>query len=109
MKIRTLILSLMTLGLVALGFAPFSPMAVTDVRAQSESETHVAVGTVKEADTAGKSVTISHGPVQSLDWPAMTMTFGVQDKSLLIKLAKGEKVEFEFVKQGGAYTIVNVQ
>lgn len=109
MNTRTLILSLATLGLVTLGLAPRGEIAVPVAQAQSESEIHVAIGTVTHTNTAGTTVTISHGPVQSLEWPAMTMAFGVKDKRLLEKLAQGKKVRFEFVQQGNAYIIVSVK
>ena len=109
MMFRILTASLMTLGLVTLGLAPRGEIAVAVAQAQSESEIHVAVGTVTHTDTAGTTVTISHGPVQSLEWPAMTMTFGVKDKRLLEKLVQGKKVRFEFVQQGIAYIILSVK
>lgn len=109
MNIRILILSLMIVGLVTLGLAPRGEIAVPVAQAQSDSEIHVAVGTVTQTDTAGKTVTISHGAVKSLEWPAMTMAFGVKDKRLLEKLAQGRKVRFEFVQQGNAYIIVSVK
>ena len=45
--------------------------------------THHAVGTVKSVDTTKSTVTISHGAVKTLNWPAMTMTFGVKDHAML--------------------------
>jgi Cu(I)/Ag(I) efflux system protein CusF len=52
-------------------------------------------------------VTIAHGPVQSLNWPAMTMNFLVKDKALLDRLSSGKKVDFEFVQQGRDYVITS--
>ena len=66
--------------------------------------THTADGTVKKIDAAGK-VTMQHGPVKSLGWPAMTMGFDVQDKAVLKNLSVGSKVEFDFSKQGDGYII----
>jgi len=54
-------------------------------------------------------VTLAHGPVPSLKWPAMTMGFGVKDKALLGKLAPEKKIEFEFVQQGRDYVITSVK
>ena len=70
---------------------------------------HRAVGTVKSMDMDKGSVTLSHGPVKSLNWPAMTMAFGVKDKALLKRLAEGKRVEVEFVQEGSDYTIVKVK
>jgi len=76
---------------------------------QSQAKTHKGTGTVTKVDPAGGKVTIAHGPVQTLKWPAMTMTFGVKDKALLGKLSSGKKVEFEFVKQGSEYVITSAR
>jgi len=76
---------------------------------KSESQAHKGVGTVKKVDPAGGKVTLAHGPVQSLKWPAMTMTFIVKDKALLGKLSLDKKVEFEFVQQGSDYVITSAK
>lgn len=44
-----------------------------------------------------------------MNWPAMTMTFGIKDKMLFDKLADGKKVEFEFVKEGKDYVVTTVK
>jgi Cu(I)/Ag(I) efflux system protein CusF len=70
---------------------------------------HKASGTVTKVDAAKQRVTIKHGPVESLKWPGMTMGFAVKDKATLDKLAKDNKVEFEFVEQGKDYVITSVK
>jgi Cu(I)/Ag(I) efflux system protein CusF len=76
---------------------------------KSESKTHKGVGTVQKVDPAGGKVTIAHGPIPTMKWPAMTMTFTVKDKALLGRLSAGKKVEFEFVQQGRDYVIVSAK
>ena len=76
---------------------------------KSEAKTHKAVGTVKKVDPAGGKVTLAHGPIQSLKWPAMTMSFTVKDKALLGKFSQDKKVEFDFVQQGSDYVITSVK
>ena len=73
------------------------------------SATHKAAGVVKSADRGKGSVLMAHGPVATLKWPAMTMSFLVKDKGLLDKLPAGAKVEFEFVLQGRDYVITGVK
>ena len=46
---------------------------------------HQATGVVKAVDPAKGTVTLAHGPVKSLKWPAMTMRFIVKDKMLFDK------------------------
>ena len=59
---------------------------------------HKAVGTLKAIDAAG-TVSVSHEPVASLGWPAMTMDFVLANPSLLGKLQPGSPIEFEFVER----------
>ena len=70
---------------------------------------HKATGVVKSVDRNKSTVMLAHGPVPSLKWPAMTMSFAVKDKALLDKLPTGGKIEFEFVKQGKDYVITGVK
>jgi Cu(I)/Ag(I) efflux system protein CusF len=74
-----------------------------------QAKTHQGTGTVTKLDPASSKVTIAHGPVQTLNWPAMTMTFTVKDKALLDKLSSGKKVEFGFVQQGPDYVITSAK
>lgn len=76
---------------------------------KSESKTHKGVGTVKKVDSAAGKVTLAHGPIQTINWPAMTMTFTVKDKALLGKFSQDKKVEFEFVRQGSDYVITSAK
>jgi Cu(I)/Ag(I) efflux system protein CusF len=70
---------------------------------------HQATGIVKRVDADNGKVTLAHGPVETLNWPAMTMAFGVKDKSLLNKLSVGKSVQVEFEKRGNSYVITSVK
>jgi Cu/Ag efflux protein CusF len=70
---------------------------------------HKATGVVKNVDAGNGKVTLEHGPVKTLNWPAMTMTFGVKDKGLLDKLRIGQHVQVEFQGQGSSYVIILVK
>jgi len=61
---------------------------------------HRAVGRVEEIDAKNTSVTISHGPVASLKWPAMTMDFKLANDALLKDLKPGAEIAFEFLERG---------
>jgi len=69
---------------------------------------HVGKGTVESV--AADSITISHGPVLSMKWPAMTMGFAKPDAKAFPDIKVGDTVQFEF-KEGGAtgYQLVSVQ
>lgn len=85
------------------------PMKDMQMGTPSQGQTHHASGTVRKVDAAKGSVTFAHGPVKSLDWPAMTMGFRVKDKALLDKLAVGQQAEFEFVQEGSGYVVTAVR
>ena len=51
-------------------------VAGTPAQAQTAAA-HPATGVVKSVDRAKGTVTLAHGPVKSLNWPAMTMPFTV--------------------------------
>lgn len=71
-----------------------------DAKGTAKSAAHEADAVVKEFDAVQGKVTLAHGPVKSLGWPAMTMAFGVKDKALYDKLAVGAKVHVGFKKEG---------
>ena len=85
------------------------PMKDMPMGGPSQDQSHQASGTVKKIDAAKGTVTFAHGPVSSLDWPAMTMGFRVKDKALLEGLAVGKEVVFEFVKEGADYVVTDVR
>jgi Cu(I)/Ag(I) efflux system protein CusF len=70
---------------------------------------HQADGVVKVVDPVSSKVTLAHGAVKTLGWPAMTMAFAVKDKALLNDLVAGKKVHVEFNKQGSDYVITSVK
>lgn len=72
-------------------------------------ESYETAGVVKKVDMTHGRVTLAHGAVKDLGWPAMTMTFGVKDKTLLDKVAVGSKVHVEFKKEGEDYFVTSVK
>ncbi len=68
-----------------------------------------AVGVVDVINTAKGIVTISHEPIKSLGWPAMTMDFVVKDKKMLAKITKGKKINFSFVQHRNDFLITKVK
>ena len=76
---------------------------------KAQAQVHKGSGTVTKVDSAGGKVTIAHGPISSMKWSAMSMTFAVKDKALLGKLSTDRKVEFEFVQQGSDFVITSAR
>ncbi|HMW16713.1 MAG TPA: efflux RND transporter periplasmic adaptor subunit [Accumulibacter sp.] len=69
--------------------------ATTD-KAATAGVAHRATGTIDQFDAKAATLLISHGPVASLNWPAMTMTFKAANASLLGDLQAGAAIDFEF-------------
>ena len=68
---------------------------------------HRGKGKVESIDA--HEVTVSHEPVASLRWPAMTMGFKVPDGGVSKELDVGDTVQFEFVEAGdGAYKLTSI-
>ncbi len=65
------------------------------------------VGVIKKLDLKAGSITLQHGPIAALNWPAMTMAFKA-DPALLKSVTVGEKVSFT-VKTGGAPEVIAIQ
>lgn len=69
-------------------------------RAQGSDE-HAARGTVNSIDRAAGTINISHEPVESAGWPAMTMNFRLARPDAATGLEPGQRVEFRFTTEGG--------
>jgi Cu(I)/Ag(I) efflux system protein CusF len=68
-----------------------------------------AEGEVRKVDTALGKITLRHGPIASLDMPAMSMVFTAPDKKILDGVKAGDKVRFVADKQGGAYVVLSIE
>ena len=72
----------------------------------AEQSVHSGEGNVTAVD--GDQVSISHGPIESLGWPAMTMTFRAESPQLLQGIAVGDPVAFQFRQSGGASVLTSI-
>ena len=78
----------------------------TNTAAAPKAAGHQAQGTVDDVDLKAGTISVSHGPVASLKWPAMTMEFKAANASLLKDLKPGAKIAIEFVeRQPGEWVI----
>lgn len=57
---------------------------------------------------AGDQVTISHGPVEGIGWPAMTMSFRAGSPEMARGVNVGDQVAFGFKQDGSAYTLTSL-
>ena len=75
-------------------------------RGAGTNPVHAAAGTVDSVDAKAGTVSLSHGPVADLKWPAMTMEFKVANASLLAALKPGSRVAFEFVERNAGEWVI---
>lgn len=64
---------------------------------------------VRKIDKDNRKITLKHGAIKDLDMPPMTMVFGVGDGSILDTLKVGAKVRFKASKNGGIFTVTELQ
>lgn len=114
MKTMTLTLSI---GVLAACSSPTDEQAaqpaVTTPAAPVSQPTQPAIsasttGIVTAVDPAAGKITIAHGPVPELEWPAMTMTFQAP-KAELGAIRQGDRVSFEFTTTGMNGTIISLR
>ena len=89
-----------------IGQAPTRAAASSEQRRQRPA-TYSAIGTVQAI--AARSVTLRHGPVPAIDWPAMTMTFRTEGPAQLRGFKRGDRVRFSFVQDDGGPRIVSIR
>lgn len=86
------------------------PMPETEHKKMSgdaEATMAMASGTVESLDAGDGKITIAHGPVEALKWPAMTMSFKASPEQLAsVKI--GQQVEFWFESKGMENTITHI-
>jgi Cu(I)/Ag(I) efflux system protein CusF len=64
----------------------------------------MGMGVIKSIDASAGKVTIAHGPIAALNWPAMTMAFKASPE-LLAGVKEGDRVHFEFSSTEGGSTL----
>jgi len=65
------------------------------------------VGTVTEIDAAKGMVTLDHGDIAELQWPAMKMGFAIKPE-LLTDIRVGDRVDFEIDWDGKAGSVTKI-
>ena len=64
-----------------------------------------ATGTVTAVNTSQRKVTLDHGPISAINWPAMKMEFPAARSVDLTKIKPGTKVQFTLSGTNGSYTV----
>jgi len=79
-------------------------------QAQASPTRYQAEGTFDALDAEAGSVTMTHGEIPALQWPAMTMDFVIADPALVQDIAPGTPVRFVFeAGEPGEYRITGIE
>ena len=90
--------------------AALGGLSAVPAQAAKGSVSHQARGTLEAIDLKNGTVTVTHAPVASLNWPAMTMDFILANPSLADKFKAGSPVDIEFVERGpGEWVVTKMQ
>ena len=79
--------------------------------AASSAEDALVKGVVKKIDAGAGKITLTSGPIKSLDMDEdnMTMVFRVQDPAMLKQVKVGDKVQFEAGRVNGQIPVTSLQ
>lgn len=84
-----------------------SPVVAAEPPAPSAATaTAQGTGQVKSVDAKGGSITLHHGPIAQLGWPAMTMTFKASP-DVLKSVKAGQTVSFSLDPSSNTITAIS--
>ena len=66
-------------------------------------------GTVTQVDAATGAITLNHGAIAAISWPAMTMQFTAENPAILQGIAVGDSVSFELKSATETSVVTSVQ
>ena len=87
--------------------AAASADAIGEMAMPAETKMARGTGTVTAVDADAGKVTLSHGPIAELQWPAMEMGFAVE-QDMLSGIAIGDDVVFDLRWDGKAAEITQM-
>jgi Cu(I)/Ag(I) efflux system membrane fusion protein len=77
---------------------------------QASPTRYEAQGTFDALDAEAGNVTMTHGEIPALQWPAMTMDFMIADPALVKSIAPGSAVRFVFeAGEPGEYIVTGIE
>ena len=122
MKRLTLILTVAAMGTVLAGCGEKTPAPAVDAEQAAPGAGGMTpgmdmagammargTGTVTAIDKTAGTITLDHGPIAEIKWPAMEMEFKATPASLLDAVKVGDKVSFELKMAGGTGEVTAIQ
>ena len=86
---------------------PASTSAMAGMDMSAAVKTGNGSGKITALDAAGGKITIAHGAIAAVGWPAMTMGFKV-DPKLLGGISVGDHVDFALSLKGNDGTVTTI-
>lgn len=86
---------------------PAASGSMDDMAMETESRHATGTGTITAIDAATGRVTIDHGEVSELEWPAMEMGFE-GGSTAVAGLTVGDRVDFAFDWDGSKGTLTSI-
>jgi Cu(I)/Ag(I) efflux system membrane fusion protein len=90
----------LTGSITRLGTAPVSA-------ASKPAELAFGSGKVEAVDTQSRRLRISHGPIEALAWPSMTMEFDADPGVALDRLAPGQDIRFALRQESAGHWVIS--
>lgn len=86
-------------------------LALMSIATSSRAQNEVIKGEVKKIDDSAGKITLTSGPIKSLDMdePNMTMVYRVQDPAMLKQVKVGDKVLFEVKETTAGITVTKME
>jgi Cu/Ag efflux protein CusF len=81
----------------------------TEAPAPAAAGAITGAGTVTQVDAAAGTITINHGAIAAISWPAMTMQFTAENPAILQGIAVGDRVAFEIKNATETSVVTTVQ
>jgi Cu(I)/Ag(I) efflux system protein CusF len=106
MNARRVMLAVLGAALAAPALAQKAPDDHSAHHGAAAAQAPLADGEIRKVDKDAKKLTIKHGPIPSIDMPAMTMVFQVKDPAMVNQVKVGDKVKFEAELLPGGRTVV---
>ena len=72
------------------------------------AQTIQAQGVVRAVDGRAGTITIQHGAIAALNWPAMTMNFRVASADVLRGVTVGSRIHFVLRTERGAQVVTQI-
>lgn len=72
------------------------------------AQTIQAQGVVRGIDSRAGTITIQHGAIAALNWPAMTMNFRVASADVLRGVTVGSRIHFVLRTEQGAQVVTQI-